>query len=239
MRAPRGRRGPRGPVWLLDLDNTLHDAITHVMPRINRDMTRFLMRELQVPEDQAAALRVQWWHRYGATLLGLAALHPQVCTTRFLRESHDFPDMPALVRRDAPLFEALRRLPGRRVLFTNAPRHYADAVVQALGIGPLLHASIAIEDMRHAGRWEPKPSARGLRRALARLRVPAARCALVEDTVENLRTARRVGLRTVLVSGFLWGRHRAWRPRAGRGRAIDLQLTTATALPRAAARLFP
>jgi len=35
-----------GPVWLLDLDNTLHDAGTHIMPRVNRAMTQWVAKHL-------------------------------------------------------------------------------------------------------------------------------------------------------------------------------------------------
>ncbi|RPH44832.1 MAG: pyrimidine 5'-nucleotidase, partial [Burkholderiales bacterium] len=43
--APRGR-----PVWLLDLDNTLHDALPAIMPRINRAMTDYVMRTVGLDE---------------------------------------------------------------------------------------------------------------------------------------------------------------------------------------------
>ena len=47
------------------------------------------------------------------------------------------------------------------------------------------------------GELRPKPDARMLRTLLARLRVPAARCVLVEDTLQHQKAARRVGMRTV------------------------------------------
>ena len=189
-------------MWLLDLDNTLQDSVSRLMPRIDRDMTAFLARELALTEHDAAQLRVRWWRRYGATLLGLAAHHPRIDPHRFLAESHRFPDMRALVGRRASLVDMVRRLPGRRILFTNAPRRYAHDVVRCLGLWPHLDGIVPIESMRFAGRWQPKPSVAMMRRAVARLRVRPADCVLVEDSVENLVAARRVGLRTVLVAGF-------------------------------------
>lgn len=233
---PRGRGTAHAPVWLIDLDNTLHDAVARIMPRINRGMTEFIARELGVPEDEAARLRVRWWKRYGATLLGLAAHHPHVDLHRFLRESHVFPDMREIVQRRGVLADVLRRLPGRRILFTNAPRHYAHDVVRALGLWPHLDGLVSIEAMRFAGRWQPKPSVPSLARAIAKLRVLPADCVLVEDAPENLAAARRLGVRTVLVSRYSWrGRHA--RPRAGRGRRIDVQVQSVLDLPRA--RIHP
>ena len=64
---------PNTPVWLFDLDNTLHNASPHIFPHINRSMTRYLEQHLGLTLDEANALRMQYWHRYGATMLGLNA----------------------------------------------------------------------------------------------------------------------------------------------------------------------
>jgi putative hydrolase of the HAD superfamily len=62
---------------------------------------------------------------------------------------------------------------------------------------------IPIEAMRMFGRLRPKPDARMLRRLVARLRVPAGRCVLVEDTLQHQRSARRVGMKTVCMQRWL------------------------------------
>lgn len=187
--------------WLLDLDNTLHDCGAAIMPRINRDMTAFVARELDLSTEAASAVRVQYWRRYGATLLGMIR-HHQVDPHAFLRESHQFPDLHELVRRHHALVDSLRRLPGRKILLTNAPREYAQGVLKLLGIARLLDRVICIEDMRFAGRWQPKPSLAMMRRLSARLRVNPRDCVMVEDSTDNLLAARRCGMRTVWVRGW-------------------------------------
>ncbi len=236
----RERRDPMRPssrrVWLLDLDNTLHDATRHAFPRINLAMTRYVEERLGLAADAADALRNQYWHRYGATLLGLVR-HHGVDPAHFLRETHRFDDMASLVRRDVRLRAALARLPGRRIVLTNAPAAYAKAVLAALGIAPLIERVVSIESMRFAGRIQPKPSRAMLRRLVANLRTDAAHCVLLDDTPANLHSARTVGIRTVLVSGI--GRYATAGPvrrRAGRGRRIDLQVQSVTQLPREALR---
>ncbi|MEI7444765.1 MAG: pyrimidine 5'-nucleotidase [Burkholderiales bacterium] len=219
------------PVWLLDLDNTLHDALAAIMPRINRAMTEYVMRTLALDEAEASALRTTYWRRYGATLLGMVR-HHGVDPRDFLRETHPFPDLHTIVRRDVRLMHLLRRLPGRKVVVTNAPAAYAGGVIEALGIGPLLDGMIPIEEMRFAGRLRPKPSRSMMHKMLARLRLPAHRCVLVEDSPENLRAARHCGVRTVFVSGFAWRVRPAWqRPRGRRG-AIDVHVRTVVQLAR-------
>jgi putative hydrolase of the HAD superfamily len=220
------------PFWLLDLDNTLHDAHAHVFPRINQAMTAFMARRLALDEPEASALRVHYWQRYGATMLGMIR-HHDVDADEFLRETHPFPDIDTIVARDHGLREALRRLPGRKVVVTNAPVAYARAVLRRLGIAPMLDGLVAVESMRFAGRFHPKPSRPMLRRIVARLRVSPRRCVLVEDSARNLVSARACGLRTVLVTGLAWRMRDLDRPpRAGSGRRIDVSVHSASHLPR-------
>ena len=219
-------------MWLLDLDNTLHDASPEVFPRIHRAMVEFVAAELSLSHEEADALRIRYWHRYGATLLGMVH-HHDVDAHRFLRETHAFPDLERIVRRDRRLFDALRRLPGRRVVVTNAPLEYATRVVRALGIAPYIESIVSIESMRFAGRFQPKPSRAMLRRLIARLRVPASRCVLVEDSPANLAAARSIGMRTILVTGVTRrSRHPVNRLHAGSSRRIGLQVQSVAHLPR-------
>lgn len=239
-----GRRGapspgrPRAdsPVWLLDLDDTLHDASSQVFPRIRRAMVEFVAAELSLSHADADALRFRYWQRYGATLPGLVH-HHGTDAHRFLRETHAFPDLERVVRRDRRLEQALRRLPGRRVVVTNAPLEYAMRVVRALGIAGCIDSIASIESMRFAGRFQPKPSRAMLRRLAARLGVPASRCILVEDTPANLAAARSIGMRTILVTGTIRrSRHGVNRLRVGSSRRIGLQVQSVAHLPRKARR---
>src|SRR5690606_26359942 len=126
---------------------------------------------------------------------------------------------------DGRLRAALERLPGRRVVLTNAPAAYAAAVLAALGVARLVDQVVSIESMRFAGRIQPKPSRAMLRRIVASLRTEAAHCVLLDDTPANLHGARAIGIRTVLVTG-IGGRAatRKLRCAAGRGHRIGLQV---------------
>ncbi|OZI29466.1 pyrimidine 5'-nucleotidase [Bordetella genomosp. 7] len=184
-------------LWLFDLDNTLHDTSHAIFPRIDQGMTAAVAEALDVDIDTANELRSKYWHRYGATVIGMVR-HHGVDAHAFLRRSHDF-DVNPLVRAESALADKLRRLPGRKVLLTNAPFDYARAVLRRLGILRQFDSIWAIEHMRLHGEFRPKPSPALLRYVLAREGVPAARAVLVEDTLPNLRGARRVGVGTVHV----------------------------------------
>lgn len=187
------------PVYFFDLDDTLHDASHAMFRQIDTRMTDFVERHLQVDRDEANRLRTLYWHRYGATLLGLVR-HHAVDPAHFLHETHDF-DVAAFIRAERGLTRLFARLPGRKVLLTNAPLAYASAVLRALAVHRHFGARYTIERMRVHGSFRPKPSRLMLRAMLARERVPAARAVLVEDSPANLKAARSLGFRTVLMTG--------------------------------------
>lgn len=195
------------PIWLFDLDNTLHDASHAIFPAINLNMNAYIaqvLRERGLPCDADAvnAERIGYWRRYGATLLGMVN-HHQVRPDDFLREAHRFDDLTAMIRTERGLARLLHKLPGRKILLTNAPRRYARDVLRHIGLHRHFAQHVPIEAMRVHGRIRPKPSRLMLRRLLAREKLPAGRCILVEDTVVNLRAARALGLRTAWITQYL------------------------------------
>ena len=189
-------------LWLFDLDDTLHDATHASFGHTSEAMTEYIAELLSLPQAEASALRQQDWSRYGATLLGLVR-HHHVDAAHFLRETHRLPGLEDRLRASRHDHAALKRLRGRKFVLTNAPQAYAWRVLTALRLADCFDGVIGIEDMTMFGQHRPKPDARMFRHIAARLRVPAARCVLVEDTLEHQRSARRVGMRTVWMRGYL------------------------------------
>ena len=189
-------------VWFFDLDNTLHDAGSAVFPRMNTAMTDYIHEHLGLPREQADALRVQYWRHYGSTLLGLMR-HHRVKPAHFLHETHRLPDLEERVRGHTHDLQRLRRLPGVRVLLTNAPRRYALRVLRALRIEDCFDALIPIEDMTLFGHLRPKPDGRLFRHLPVRMKVSPRRCVLVEDTLEHQKAARAAGWRTVWMQRWM------------------------------------
>lgn len=189
-----GRRRFRW-AWIFDLDNTLHNATPHIFPHINRSMTAYLQEHLQLDERDAAVLREKYWRRYGATLLGLMR-HHGTDPDHFLWHTHQFPELARMVVADRAVVHTVRRLPGRKILFSNSPAHYAHAVLDVLGLASLFDGVYAIEHVR----YQPKPLRGGFRRLIAQERLIPGRSVMVDDSLPNLRAAHLLGMRTVWVS---------------------------------------
>jgi len=212
-------RGER--VWLFDLDNTLHNASPHIFPHINRAMREYIERHLGLDENAANRLRQDYWQRYGATLLGLIR-HHAIDPHHFLHETHQFPDLARMLVFEKPLLHALKRLPGRKILFSNAPRAYAEAVLELTGLDRHFAAVYTVESLK----FRPKPMPQGFRTLLRAERLDPRRCIMVEDSLDNLVTARKLGMKTVWVS-------------AGSRRSpyVDVQVSSVLQLPQRCARL--
>ena len=195
------------PVWLFDLDNTLHNASHAIFPAITANMNVYIGRVLGdgvTPASDAVvnAARADYWRRYGATLLGMVK-HHNVAAADFLHQTHAMDDLTAMIRAERGLAQLLRRLPGRKILLTNAPRRYSRDVLRHLGLQRHFSHHVAIESMRVHRQLRPKPSKLMLRSLLRKQGLKARRCILVEDTLANLRTAKTLGMRTVWITQYL------------------------------------
>ncbi|MCB1909503.1 MAG: pyrimidine 5'-nucleotidase [Rhodocyclaceae bacterium] len=193
-----GPRSKPSPVWLFDLDNTLHDASHAIFPQINRAMTDYIARHLALERAEAHALRERYWRHYGATMTGLVK-HHAVAPRHFLHETHHLEDLERMLVYDRRIGRLLRSLPGRRVVFSNGPRDYALQVLAAMRLLEVFERVFAIEDMG----YQPKPGSMAFRRLLGQLRLHPRQCILVEDSEANLRPAKRLGMRTVWISPAL------------------------------------
>ena len=235
--------------WLFDLDNTLHDASHAIFPAITANMNRYIARVLEAGGEDATpeavnAARLDYWRRYGATLLGMMR-HHHVPREAFLHEAHQFDDLHGMIRAERGLGRLLARLPGRKILLTNAPRRYSQQVLRHLGLHRHFAQHVPIESMTVHRQLRPKPSRLMLRQLLARQRIAPGNCVLVEDTVSHLKGARALGMRTVWITRYLASlpalqHHSSAHPVMRRGvrpAYVDVKLKSVMQLPQHLRRL--
>jgi len=182
-------------IWIFDLDDTLHDASSKIFPRINQSMTTYVSEKLNISHDAAHDLRDQYWKVYGATLKGLIENHG-VEPKEFLMKTHDAEELSRFVKQSHNLKNTLNKLKGKKIVFTNAPLHYAVAIIKSLKIQKYFSAVYSIESTD----YNPKPSLYAFRKILRHLGKKAHQCVMVEDDLANLKTAHKIGMKTVLVS---------------------------------------
>lgn len=180
-------------IILFDLDETLYPRQAGVMQQIGLRMVDYIRAEFHLSEADAVALRRRYFLAYGTTLCGLQINH-QIDPERFLEYVHDIP-LERYLTPNPRLDAALGALPHRKVIFTNASREHAAAVLAILGIGRHFDRIFDIRDMDYHSK--PHPSA--YQRLCALLAVRPEECILVEDNLRNIEPARNLGMTTILV----------------------------------------
>ena len=161
-------------------------------------MTAYLQTHLDLEEVVANELRAHYWRRYGATLLGLIR-HHQTDPIHFLEETHRMPDLDRMIVADRAALATVKRLPGRKILYSNAPAAYVGAVLHLLKLNRCFDAVYAIEHLRYV----PKPSFSAFRQLLRAEKLNPQQTVMVDDTLANLHTAHRLGIRTIWVSAAM------------------------------------
>jgi putative hydrolase of the HAD superfamily len=203
-------------VWIFDLDNTLHDATARIFPAMHEQINAFLQRQFGVDEEGANRMRRDFWLRYGTTLNGLMR-HHGTDPRRFLAETHVFPELADIVVHENALKHALARLGGMKLVFSNAPRQYVQGVLKVMGLARYFDGVYAIEDARYRG----KPALHGFHVLLRKHNLDPHRCAFIDDMLDNLRTAHRLGMSTVWVNSA-----------KRRVPFVDLRISSVVELPR-------
>jgi putative hydrolase of the HAD superfamily len=178
--------------WLFDLDNTLYPEAAGLWARIGERITAYVANVTGLPTGEAFTLQKKWLMDHGITLSGLMK-HHGTDPDHYHDYVHDVPldDLTP----DPALAAALARLPGRRLVFTNADDKHARRVLARLGITDLF------DDIFHiasAGYW-PKPSPESFERIVAAHGVEPATTAFFEDSERNLAPAKAIGMTTILI----------------------------------------
>jgi len=180
--------------WVFDLDNTLYDAETHIFPRVTVRMREFIIDLLQVSTQEADTLRQQYFKKYGTSMRGLMIEHG-VDPDHFLDSVHDI-DITDVPQCDITV-QKLAHLPGKKIIFTNAPRRYAHALTRQLGIDHHFDHLFAVEDAAYL----PKPHIDPYHEVIKRFGINPATACMFEDMAVNLVPAHDLGMTTVWIHG--------------------------------------
>ena len=189
--------------WIFDLDNTLYPASADLFGLIDVRMGLYVQRLLGVGPDEARAVQKRLFREHGTTLSGLMDSHA-IDPREFLSFVHDI-EMDVLAE-DRRLVEAVAKLPGRKLIFTNGDADYAGRVLARLGLSESFEA---IHDI-HACAYLPKPHAASYQSMVTNFGIDPTTSLFVEDMARNLKPAKAIGMTTVWVNnGSELGNHEA------------------------------
>ena len=180
-------------VLIFDLDNTLYPADKKLFSLIDVRINRYMTEVVGIPACEVDSLRREYWRLYGVTLQGLIR-HHQVDPEEYLHYVHNV-DVNSTLSPDPLLRNVLSDLPQRKAVFTNGSSCHAERVLSALGIEDVFEE---IYDIRVAA-YLPKPWTEPYLAVLDKLGTSAKDCIMIEDSRDNLETAKNLGMGTILV----------------------------------------
>ncbi len=211
-------------IWIFDLDNTLYPAACNLFAEVDHRMGAFIQKFLGVPYAYARHLQKAYYRQFGTTLSGMMQVH-KMDPAAFLDYVHDI-DI-SRVSENPELRDAIRALPGRKLIFTNGTVRHAENVAGKIGI---LHEFEAIYDIV-ASDYIPKPHKKPYEKFLAAHDVTPTESAMFEDMPHNLEAPHELGMTTVLVHADheydspIQKKIRSWTDRPGHIHHMTMDLT--------------
>lgn len=178
---------------LCDVDNTLYPTGNGLWEAIGHRINLYMIERLGYHPDEVTHRRTSYLNAFGTTLNALRHYYG-IEPSDFLAFVHDLP-LQDYLRPSPELDGMLRRLPLRKVIFTNADAQHAERVMAHLGISHHFERIIDILALE----YQNKPDAIAYRKALEFLSARPEECLFVDDSLSNLLPAHAMGMITVLV----------------------------------------
>ena len=179
--------------WIFDLDNTLYPEDENIFPQVKKRIIEFISIEFEIDTVSANKKRKKLYNKYGTSLRGLM-LENKINPEKFLEYVHDI-DL-SIIKKNLKLNSALKKIDGKKYIFTNGSFKHAESVLQKLGIEKNFHSIHSIETSGYI----PKPSKHAYKKMILKENIDVLRAIMFEDTNWNLQTAKMLGITTVLIS---------------------------------------
>jgi len=178
--------------WIFDLDNTLYSAETKVFDQVEKRMTEYVSNKLNTNMNEANKIQKNYFYKYNTTLNGLIKNH-QVDAKEFLEFVHNI-DI-SFLKKDLELSEELKKLDGKKIIFTNGPKKHALNIIQKIGIDHHFDGIFDIIDSN----FVPKPILEPYKKLVEKHKIDPNFSVFVEDIARNLKPAYEMGMKTVWI----------------------------------------
>jgi len=178
--------------WLFDLDNTLYSGQTKVFDQVDKKMSSFISKKLNVGLEEAKKIQKDYFHKYSTTLTGMIK-HHKINADEFLEFVHDV-DL-GFLKEDKGLENEISKIKGKKIIFTNGSKAHATNVTKKIGIDKLFDGVFDIVESN----FIPKPSIEAYKMLIEKYKIEPQYCILVEDIARNLKPAYELGMKTVWI----------------------------------------
>ena len=175
--------------WIFDLDNTLYSGQTKVFSEVDKKMSIFISKKMNVDLVKAREIQKKYFYEYGTTLSGLMK-QDDINPHDFLEFVHDI-DISWLPK-DLKLKEELLKIKEKKYIFTNGSHAHVENITKQLGIDGLFDGAFDIVDAN----FVPKPHIDPYKKIIEKFNIDPIKSILIEDIAHNLEQAKNLGMKT-------------------------------------------
>ena len=178
--------------WIFDLDNTLYCANSGIFNQIHKKMGEFISNNLNLNLEQAKKLQKKYFIINGTTLRGLMINH-KINPNEFLEYVHNINF--DIIKPDKKLNNLLNKIPGKKIVFTNADSTYVKKILNKLNLNETFDDIFDIEKADYI----PKPDIKTYKKLIKTYGLDVKKTILFDDIPNNLIPASNLGVTTVQI----------------------------------------
>ncbi|GLT31749.1 hypothetical protein SLA2020_064600 [Shorea laevis] len=141
--------GARYECLLFDMDDTLYPLSSGLNLACRKNIQEFMLQQLNIEESEVPRICLDLYREYGTTMAGLKALGYEFDNDEFHAYVHGRLPYDTL-KPDPVLRNLLLSMPQRKIIFTNADKAHALAVLSRLGLEDGFEGIICFETLNPA-----------------------------------------------------------------------------------------
>jgi putative hydrolase of the HAD superfamily len=176
--------------WIFDLDHTLYTLDASQHRAMEERICVFVQKHFGLSREPAWEIQKRYLREYGSTIAGLVR-HDGVDPDIYHDAVNDLAVLS--LKPDLALRDALARLPGERLVFTNNCGRYAASVLKTLGVDDLFGTIVDVRALS----FVPKPQEPAYEALVSLGGFDPKSAALFDDSARNLVPARARNITTV------------------------------------------
>ena len=178
--------------WIFDLDNTLYSGKTKVFDQVDKKMSKYISEKLNINIEEARKVQKNYFYEHNTTLNGMIKNH-KINADEFLEYVHDI--NIDFLKEDTLLRDEIKKLDGKKIIFTNGSKKHAINVTKKIGITQLFDDIFDIVESD----FIPKPAVEPYKKLVRKHKIDPKLCVLVEDIARNLKPAYEMGMKTIWI----------------------------------------
>ena len=160
--------------------------------RLIKKMSKYISEKLNVNITEAKEIQKNYFHKYNTTLNGMIKNH-KIDANEFLEFVHDI-DVNFL-KKNYGLGEELKKLDGKKIIYTNGSKKHALNVTKKIGIDQYFDGIFDIVDSN----FVPKPLIEPYKKLVEKHKIDPKLCVFIEDIARNLKPAYEMGMKTIWI----------------------------------------